>query len=319
MEKDAKIYVAGHRGLVGSALCRELAAQGYRNVVTADRDRVDLLYPRETEAFLLTERPRYVFLAAAKVGGIRANATYPGDFIRDNLRIQCNVIHGAWLAEVRKLLFLGSSCIYPRLCPQPIREEYLMTGALEETNAPYAIAKIAGITMCQSYRNQYGLDAISVMPTNLYGPGDKFDDLDGHVLPALLLRFAHAVATDSPTVTIWGTGEPRREFLHVDDLAKACLLCMHRYSEDAPINIGCGEDHTIMELARTIADTVGFKGRICTDPSMPDGTPRKLLDITKISKLGWKPQVELSEGIRQIYNEILHNGVLDNYINKHKS
>ncbi len=301
MNTDAKIYVAGHRGLVGSALVRELQRAGYTNIITRTRDEVDLTNADAVTAFFASERPEYVFLAAAKVGGILANDTYPADFIYENLAIETNVIHAAHTQSVRKLLFLGSSCIYPKHAPQPISEDSLLTGPLEATNAPYAIAKIAGITLCQSYHRQYGDRFISVMPTNLYGPGDNFDHQTSHVLPALLRRFHEATQRSDSTVTVWGSGNPRREFLHVDDLAAACLFLMDSYTEPDIVNVGTGEDVTIKELAEFIREIVGFPGEIMWDTSKPDGTPRKLLDVTKLHQLGWHHTIPLREGLRSTF------------------
>ncbi len=300
MNKKDIIYVAGHRGLVGSALCRALVRAGYERLLVRTHSELDLCDQSAVHAFFERERPDVVLLAAARVGGIQANATQPATFICENLQIQTNVIHAAWRSGVRKLLFLGSSCIYPRLCPQPIREEYLLTGPLEPTNEPYALAKIAGIRMCQAYRKQYGFDAISVMPTNLYGPGDNYDPENSHVLPALVRRIHEAKMKGAPDVTIWGTGTPRREFLHVDDMAEACVFLLERYSDFEHVNIGCGTDLTIMELAQMVAEVCGYEGKILTDPSKPDGTPRKLLDIGKILNLGWKPRISLPDGLRQV-------------------
>jgi GDP-L-fucose synthase len=296
----ARVYVAGHQGLVGSAIVRRLEGSGAR-IIARGRGELDLRDADQVEPFFQTEQPHYVFLAAARVGGIRANDTYPADFIRDNLLIQTNVIDAAWRHGARKLLFLGSSCIYPRLAPQPITEDALLTGPLEPTNEWYAIAKIAGIKLCQAYRRQHGFDAISLMPTNLYGPGDNFDPLDSHVLPALLRRFDEARAAQTPSVTVWGTGTPRREFLHVDDLADAAVFLMERYSEAAPLNVGTGSDVTIRELAASIAATVGYTGRIDFDATKPDGTPRKLLDVSRLHALGWRHRIELAEGLRTTY------------------
>ncbi len=284
MKKNACIYIAGHRGLVGSALVQTLQSAGYTNLITRTKEELDLRNQAAVESFFATERPEYVFFSAAKVGGIQANNIYPATFISDNLQIQTNVIQTAYTYGVKKFLFLGSSCIYPRDCPQPIKEEYLLTGPLEPTNEWYAIAKIAGIKLCQAYRKQYGFDAISIMPTNLYGPRDNFHLTESHVLPALLRRFHEAMVNNLPYVTIWGTGTPRREFLYVEDVASACLLLMEKYSELEPINVGYGEDCTIYSLSKTIADVVGFKGEIVTDPSKPDGTPQKWLDISKIKR-----------------------------------
>lgn len=301
MEPNARIYVAGHRGLVGSAIVRRLERDGYRNLLTRSHAELDLQDERAVAAFFEAERPDYVFLAAARVGGIHANNAYPADFLRDNLQIQTNVIDAAYRAGCKKLLFLGSSCIYPKHAPQPIKEEYLLTGPLEPTNEWYAIAKIAGIKMCQAYRRQYGFLAISVMPTNLYGPNDNFDLKTSHVLPALIRKFHEAKESGADSVTVWGTGSPRREFLHVDDLADACLFLMRHYDDDALINVGCGADLEIRELAELIRGIVGFEGRIEYDTSKPDGTPRKLLDISRIRALGWSARIPLDEGIRNTY------------------
>lgn len=301
MEKNAKIYVAGHAGLVGSAIIRRLSADGYTNLLTKSHRELDLTRQREVEAFFDQEKPEYVFLAAAKVGGILANSTYPADFIYTNLMIQNNVIHNAYKFGTRRLLFLGSSCIYPRLAPQPMREEHLLTGLLEPTNEPYAIAKIAGIKMCESYNRQYGTAFIPVMPTNLYGPNDNFDLETSHVIPALIRKFSEAKEARSKEVIVWGTGNPRREFLHVDDLANACLFVMQRDDKAELINIGTGKDITIRELAEMIGDIVGFRGKITWDSTKPDGTPLKLLDTSKIKELGWEPRINLREGLMKTY------------------
>ena len=307
MNPAASIFVAGHRGLVGSALVRRLRAAGFQKLLLRERAELDLTDQRAVAGFFARERPEYVLLAAARVGGILANSTYPADFVRENLAIETNVIDSAWRNGVRKLLFLGSSCIYPRLAPQPMREDHLLTGPLEPTNEPYAIAKIAGLKMCQAYRKQYGFDAICAMPTNLYGPGDNFSDHDAHVLPALLRRFHEAKESGAPEVVLWGSGQPRREFLYVDDLADACLFLLQRYQDEQPINVGWGRDLTIAELAETIARTVGFSGRTRYDPSKPDGTPRKLLDTTRLTALGWTPRTELATGILATYEWFLNN------------
>ncbi|MBI5458056.1 GDP-L-fucose synthase [Candidatus Kaiserbacteria bacterium] len=301
MEKNSKIYVAGHRGLVGSSIVRELERKRYTNIIVRTHDELDLLDPIAVRAFFETERPEYVFLAAARVGGIMANNTYPADFIRENLIVQTNVLHEAYKSGVKKLLFLGSSCIYPKLAPQPIKEEYLMTGPLEETNSAYAMAKIAGIEMCQAYHRQYGCNFISVMPTNLYGPNDNFSPERSHVLPALIRRFHEAKMSDAPTVTVWGTGAPKREFLHVDDLGSACVFLMETYDDPSIINIGTGEDVTIRELAELIAATVGYNGKIVWDKTKPDGTPQKKLDVSKIHALGWKHTIPLEQGLASTY------------------
>lgn len=301
MDKNSKIYIAGHTGLVGSALMRKLQIDGYTNIMTRTRDEIDLLDTQKVNKFFQSNKPDYVFLAAAKVGGINANNTYPADFIFQNITIQNNIIHNSYLSGVKKLLFFGSSCIYPKLCPQPIKEEYLLTGELEPTNEPYAIAKIAGIKMCQAYNKQYGTNFISVMPTNLYGPNDNFDLETAHVLPALLRKFHEAKINNSPTVTVWGSGKPKREFLYVDDLADACIFLMNNYNESEIINIGTGQDITIRELATQIKKIVDFKGKIVWDSAKPDGTPRKLLDVTKINNLGWKYKIDLEKGIKKLY------------------
>src|SRR3989338_1694484 len=302
MEKTAKIYVAGHRGLVGSAIARTLTAQGYTNLITRTRAELDLLDQNAVTDFFAIEKPEYVFLAAAKVGGIMANKTYPADFIYENLLVQTNVIHAAHLNTVKKLLFLGSSCIYPKMAPQPIKEEYLLTNELEPSNEAYAIAKIAGIKMCQSYNTQYGTNYISVMPTNLYGENDNFDLETSHVLPALIRRFDEAKTNNLPSVTIWGSGTPMREFLYVGDLADACVHLMLTYDHSNEIvNIGTGEDVTIKELAETIAATVGYTGTLEWDTTKPDGTPRKLLDVSKLHSLGFKHKISLEDGIKKTY------------------
>ena len=305
MSPGSRIYVAGHRGLVGGAIVRALAAQGFADIITRARSDLDLCDQAAVAAFFAAERPEYVFLAAAKVGGIHANSTYPAEFIRDNLVMQSNVIDSAWKSGCQKLLFLGSSCIYPKLCPQPIKEEDLLTGPLEPTNEWYALAKIAGIKTCQAYRRQYGFDAISAMPTNLYGPGDNFHPENSHVLPALIRRFHEAKEAGAPEVIIWGTGTPRREFLYVDDLAAALVFLMQNYSEESHINVGCGQDLTIMELARLTADVVGYAGKINIDPTKPDGTPQKLLDVSRLTALGWQAKTGLREGLTSTYKWFL--------------
>jgi len=302
MNKTSKIYVAGHRGLVGSAIARRLQSEGFSNLITRTRKDLDLQRQTDVEAFFKKTRPEYVFLAAAKVGGILANNTYPAEFIFSNLMVQTNIIHSSYLFGVKKLLCLGSSCIYPKNCPQPMKEEYLLSGYLEPTNEPYAVAKIAGIKTCQSYNRQYGTNYISVMPTNLYGPGDNYDLQNSHVLPALIRKFHEAHIENRPFVEIWGTGAPKREFLYVDDLADACFFLMQNYSDNEIVNIGVGEDLSIKDLALMVKDIVGYKGELRLDCSKPDGTPRKLLDVTKLSNLGWKAKVSLAEGIRQTYN-----------------
>ncbi|MDR2522617.1 MAG: GDP-L-fucose synthase [Synergistaceae bacterium] len=301
MNTEAKIYVAGHRGLVGSALARRLERAGYSNLVFRTRAELNLREQAAVRAFFESERPEYVLLAAAKVGGIHANSTYPADFIYDNLIVQANVIHAAYKTEVKKLLFLGSSCIYPRLAPQPMSESALLTGQLEPTNEPYAIAKIAGIKLCQSYNRQYGTNFISVMPTNLYGPGDNYDLENSHVLPAMLRKFHEAKESRAPSVQLWGTGTARREFLYVDDMADACLFLMERHDGSQIVNIGTGTDVTILELAETIRGIVGYEGKIVWDTSKPDGSPRKLLDVSLLHGMGWKHTVTLKEGIEKTY------------------
>jgi GDP-L-fucose synthase len=300
--RDARIYVAGHRGMVGSAICATLARAGYHNLLLRTHAQLDLTDQAAVRAFLGAERPAIVILAAARVGGINANNTHPALFIRDNLLIQSNVIDAAYRSGVSKLLFLGSSCIYPRLAPQPIKEEYLLTGALEPTNEWYAVAKIAGIKMCQAYRREFGFNAICLMPTNLYGPGDNFDPENSHVLPALLRRFHEATARGDARVVAWGTGTPRREFLHVFDLADAALLLLERYDDESIINVGCGQDVTIRELCETIMQVTGYQGHLEFDATKPDGTPRKLLDVSKLTQLGWRPKILLREGIEQVYD-----------------
>ncbi len=307
MRSDSTIYVAGEHGLVGSALVRALTTRGFTNLLSAPRAALDLREHTAVERFFGERRPEYVFMAAAKVGGIAANEAYPADFIRDNLLIQNNLIDAAYRHGTRKFCFLGSSCIYPRLAQQPLREDSLLTGPLEPTNEWYAVAKIAGIKMCQAYARQYGFNAISVMPTNLYGPGDNFDLRTSHVLPALIRKFHEAKSARSETVTIWGSGTPRREFLHVDDLADALCFLMTTYDSPEIINVGCGEDVTISELADLIGDVVGFSGEIVLDRSKPDGTPRKLLDVSKMLGLGWKATIALRDGVRSTYRWFLEN------------
>ena len=304
MTSNSKIYVAGHRGMVGSAIVRRLQTLGYNNIATRGSKELDLIDTQTVAAFFAEEKPDYVFLAAAKVGGINANNIYRGQFIYENLMIQNNVIHQSHVHGVKKLLFLGSSCIYPKMAPQPLREDSLLTGVLEPTNQPYAIAKIAGIEMCAAYRAQYGSDFISVMPTNLYGPNDNYDLNNSHVLPALIRKFHEAKLTSAPTVTVWGSGAPMREFLHADDLADACLHLMENYSDPTFVNIGTGTDVTIKHLAEMIAETVGFEGQIVWDSSKPDGTPRKLMDVRKLHNLGWKHKIELKDGLRMVYDEV---------------
>ena len=301
METASSIYVAGHNGLAGSAIVRALRRLGHNNLILRARAELDLCDAAAVNAFFAAERPEYVFLAAAKVGGILANSTWPADFLRDNLAIQINVIDAAWRNGCRKLEFLGSSCIYPKFAPQPIREESMLTGELEPTNEWYAVAKIAGIKMAQAYRKQHGFNAISLMPTNLYGPGDRFDPASSHVLPALIRKFHEAKTEGSQEVVLWGTGTPRREFLHVDDLAEAALLLMQKYDSPEIINVGTGEDLTIRELAGLIGEAVGFTGTIAYDATKPDGTPRKLLDVTRLKATGWTPKIPLREGIAETY------------------
>ena len=301
MNESSRIFVAGHRGLAGSAIHRRLVKGGFQNLILRRHAELDLRDQAAVERFFEQEKPEYVFDAAAKVGGILANSTYPAEFIRDNLAIQNNIIHSAWRHGTAKLLFLGSSCIYPKFAPQPMREVHLLTGSLEPTNQWYAIAKIAGIKMAQAYREQYGFRAISLMPTNLYGPGDNFDLQTSHVLPAMIRKFHEAHVASAPQVTVWGTGTPRREFLHVDDLADAAVYLMHRYDEGEIVNVGTGVDVTIRELAETIARVTGYRGEIVFDPSKPDGTPRKLLDVSKLTALGWKASIHLEWGIEQTY------------------
>jgi GDP-L-fucose synthase len=303
MDKKDKIYIAGHRGMVGSAIHRRLKKEGFENFVFRTSDQLDLRNQQAVADFFAKEKPNYVFLAAAKVGGILANNTYRADFLYDNLMIQCNVIENSYRQGVKKLLFLGSSCIYPKFAPQPLKEDYLLTGLLETTNEPYAIAKIAGIKMCDAYRSQYGCNFISVMPTNLYGPNDNYDLDTSHVLPALLRKFHEAKVENKPEVIVWGSGNPRREFLHADDMADACVLLMNNYSEAGLINIGAGKDLSIKELAEMIKEITGFTGKIIFDPSKPDGMPRKLLDVSKLSSFGWKASIALEEGIKKVYNE----------------
>ena len=303
MQKTSKIYIAGHRGMVGSAILRNLQSKGYTNIVTRTSSELDLRNPSAVEDFFAQEKPEYVFLAAAKVGGIMANNTYRGEFLYDNMMIQNNVIHHAHLNNTKKLLFLGSSCIYPKMAPQPLKEEYLLTGTLEPTNEPYAIAKIAGIKMCDAYRSQYNSNFISAMPTNLYGPNDNYDLNNSHVLPAMLRKFHEAKLDGNRNVELWGSGTPLREFLHVDDLAEACFFMMENYDDFGQVNIGVGEDLSIKALAEMIQKIVGHEGKIIWDSSKPDGTPRKLMDVSKINNLGWKAKIGLEEGITKVYQE----------------
>ena len=303
MQKNSKIYVAGHRGLVGSAILRALEKQGFTNLITRTSSEVDLRDYNQTADFFAKEKPEYVFLAAAKVGGIQANNTYRADFLYENLMIQNNVIHQAYVNNVKKLLFLGSSCIYPKMAPQPLKEDSLLTGTLEPTNEPYAIAKIAGIKMCDAYRSQYNSNFISAMPTNMYGPNDNYDLNNSHVLPALLRKFHEAKEQNHPEVVVWGTGTPLREFLHSDDLAEACIFLMENYNDFGHVNVGIGEDISIKDLAFLIKKIVGYEGNLVWDTSKPDGTPRKLMDVTKINNLGWKAEIGLEEGITKVYQE----------------
>jgi GDP-L-fucose synthase len=303
MEKNSKIFVAGHRGMVGSAIVRKLEQEGYQNILVRTSKELDLCNQQAVADFFATEKPDYVFLAAAKVGGIIANNTYRAEFIHDNLMIQNNVIHQSYVNHVKKLMFLGSSCIYPKLAPQPLKEEYLLTGLLEHTNEPYAIAKIAGIKMCEAYRSQYGCNYISVMPTNLYGENDNYDLHNSHVLPALMRKFVEAKAENKEFVEIWGTGSPMREFLNVEDLAEACYFLMLNYDEPEFLNVGTGEDITIKDLALLVKELVGYAGELRFDTSKPDGTPRKLMDVSRLHSLGWKHKIELRDGIAKILKE----------------
>jgi GDP-L-fucose synthase len=304
MDQTAKIYIAGHKGMVGSGLERKLRKEGYNNIVTRTSVELDLRNQQAVNNFFQKEKPTYVILAAAKVGGIHANNTYRAEFIYDNLMIEANIIHAAYLNKVTKLLFLGSSCIYPKMAPQPLKEEYLLSGYLEQTNQPYAIAKIAGIEMCDSYRAQYGCNFISAMPTNLYGTNDNYHPQNSHVLPALLRRIFLAKKNNEPSVTIWGTGTPRREFLHVDDLSDACYFLLQEYNEQGLVNIGCGTDISIKELAELIVDEIQYRGRLIFDETKPDGTPRKLMDVSKINELGWNSKISLSIGIKNTIKEV---------------
>ena len=307
MEKEAKKYVAGHRGMVGSAIVRKLQSLGYNNLLLKTSSELDLRDQVKVATFFALEKPEYVFLAAAKVGGIVANNTYRADFLYENLAIQNNIIHASFVNKVKKLQFLGSSCIYPKLAPQPLKESYLLSGYLEETNEPYAIAKIAGIKLCEAYRAQYGCDFISVMPTNLYGPNDNYDLENSHVLPAMIRKFHEAKERGDSSMTLWGTGSPMREFLHADDLAEACVYLMETYSDSELVNIGTGVDVTIKELAETVRLIVGFEGEIKWDTTRPDGTPRKLMDVSKLHSLGWKHKIELKDGIALAYQDFLTN------------
>jgi GDP-L-fucose synthase len=305
----SRIYVAGHRGMAGSALMRVLERNGYRKLVTRTHKELDLTDQKAVQGFFAAEKPDYVFLAAAKVGGIHANDTYRAEFIYENLMIEANVVHAAWLAGVKRMMFLGSSCIYPRDCPQPMREDYLLTAPLEATNEPYAIAKIAGVKLCENYNRQYGTGYLSVMPTNLYGPNDNYDLDNGHVLPALIRKAHEAKISGAASLSVWGSGRPKREFLYVDDMAEACIFMMERGLSDGLINIGAGIDLTIRELAETVMDVVGFKGKIAFDASKPDGTPRKLMDTSKLTALGWQAKIGLREGIASAYKDFVqHHG-----------
>ncbi|PIQ15564.1 MAG: GDP-fucose synthetase [Flavobacteriales bacterium CG18_big_fil_WC_8_21_14_2_50_32_9] len=304
MNKSDKIYVAGHNGMVGSAIVRQLQKNGFTTLLTRSSKELDLTNQAAVNRFFETEKPAYVFLAAAKVGGIQANNTYRADFLYQNLMIEANIIHASYTNKVTKLLFLGSSCIYPKMAPQPLKEAYLLSGLLEETNEPYAIAKIAGIKLCESYRRQYGCNFISAMPTNLYGPNDNYDLNNSHVLPALIRKFHTAKKENLPQVEVWGTGTPLREFLHVDDLAEACLFLMENYNKEQFVNVGAGVDISIKELAMLIKNIVGYEGELTFNPSKPDGTPRKLMNVSKIHSLGWKHKIELQEGIKKIYAEV---------------
>ncbi len=310
MEKSDVIYVAGHRGLVGSAIVRCLQRHGYNNILTAPHSELDLTDQQAVKKFFASNKIDYCFLGAAKVGGIMFNSRYQADFLYDNLMISCNVIHAAAEHDIKKLLFLGSSCIYPKMAPQPIKEEYLMTGPLEPTNEGYALAKITGLKLCEKYREQYGKNFISVMPTNLYGVGDNFHPDHSHVIPGILNRFHKAKTEKNPDVTIWGTGKPRREFLYVDDLAEALVLLMHKYNEAETINVGTGQDISILELSEMVKEATGYQGEIKTDPSKPDGTPRKVLDVSRIRSLGWEPKVSLKEGLKLAYNWAIENGAI---------
>lgn len=303
MKHSDKIFVAGHRGMVGSAICRKLQQEGYSQIITRTSKELDLTDQKAVNDFFDKEKPQFVFLAAAKVGGIHANNTYRADFLYRNLMIESNVIHAAHMYGVEKLLFLGSSCIYPKLAPQPLQEDSLLTGTLEYTNEPYAIAKIAGIKMCEAYRDQYGCNFISAMPTNLYGPNDNYDLQNSHVLPALIRKFHEAKINQSPSVEVWGTGSPLREFLHVDDLAEACYFLMQHYNDKQFVNVGCGEDLSIKSLAEMIQSIVGFQGELIWNTEKPDGTPRKLMDVSKIKGLGWSPKINLAQGIAAVYSE----------------
>ncbi len=311
MEKHSKIYVAGHNGMVGSAIVRRLKKEGFNNLVYKSSSELDLRNQQDVEAFFVAEKPEYVFLAAAKVGGIHANNVYRAEFLYDNLMIASNIIHSAYKNGVEKLLFLGSSCIYPKLAPQPLKEEYLLSGFLEPTNEPYAIAKIAGIKLCETYFDQYGANFISAMPTNLYGPNDNYDLNNSHVLPALIRKFHQAKVNGDDSVEVWGTGSPLREFLHVDDLAEACLFIMDSYNDKAFVNLGSGKEISIKDLALLVKSIVGFEGELTFNTDKPDGTPRKLMDVSKLKNAGWSYKIELEEGIKEVYQEALSKGILD--------
>ena len=305
MNKSSKVYIAGHRGMVGGAILRNLQNLGFENIVTRTSHELDLRSQNDVNTFFELEKPEFVFLAAAKVGGIYANNTFRAEFLYDNMIMEANIIHAAYKQDVKKLMFLGSSCIYPKMAPQPLKEEYLLTGPLEQTNEPYAIAKIAGIKLCEAYRDQYGCNYISVMPTNLYGIGDNYHPDNSHVLPALIRRFHEAKQRGDESVTVWGTGTPKREFLYADDLAEACIFLMNNYDQKELVNVGSGEDLSIKELAETVKNIVGFSGEILFDVSKPDGTPRKLMDVSKLNSLGWKYHTSLKEGITNAYNDFL--------------
>lgn len=307
MELNSKVYIAGHRGMVGGAIFRHLSGKGFTNIITRTSSELDLRNQPAVNDFFIAEKPKYVFLAAAKVGGIYANNTFRADFLYENLMIEANIIHAAATNAVTKLMFLGSSCIYPKMAPQPLKEDYLLTGTLEPTNEPYAIAKIAGIKMCEAYRRQYSCNFISVMPTNLYGFGDNYDLNNSHVLPALIRKMHEAKVSTAEEVLVWGTGTPKREFLFADDLAEACIFLMENYNEEQLVNIGTGEDLSIADLATLVKDIVGFNGKLVFDSTKPDGTPRKLMDVTKLHNLGWKHTIELSEGIKMAYKDFLEN------------
>lgn len=309
MEFSSKIYIAGHRGMVGSAIHRQLVAEGYTNILTRTSSELDLRNQKAVFDFFENEKPDYVFLAAAKVGGIVANNTYRAEFIYDNITLQNNVIHACYMNQVKKMMFLGSSCIYPKMAPQPMNEDSLLTGTLEPTNEPYAIAKISGIKMCEAYRDQYGCNYISVMPTNLYGTNDNYDLQASHVLPALIRKFHEAKISNAPTVEIWGTGSPLREFLHADDLAAACVFLMKNYNEKQFVNIGTGEDISIKDVALIIKDIVGFDGELVFDTTKPDGTPRKLMDVSKLHKLGWTHKIGLKDGLKMAYDDFVNNRI----------